>query len=119
VKFGFGTSGVATEPDSYHRIFGREEISSADTIRGDGKPILFICGVRRQDEPLHIVNLTDLMEGGQTQGGRLSPTDGTCATLLGGNATLAKVPYTVAIRGDTIGAIDRVPPPVAEGLVIC
>jgi hypothetical protein len=119
VKFGFGTSGVATEPYSYQRIFRREEISSADTVRGDGKPILFVCGVRRQDKPLHIVNLTDLLEGDQTQGGRLPPTDGTCATLLGGSATLAKVPYSVAIRGDTIGTITRVPPPVAEGPVIC
>jgi hypothetical protein len=119
VKFGFKTSGVATEPDSYQRIFRREEISSAVTVRGDGKPILFVCGVHRQDEPLHIVNLTELMEGGQTQGGRLPPTDGTCATLLGGSATPAKVPYSVAISGDTIGTVARVPPPIAEGPVIC
>jgi hypothetical protein len=117
VKFGFETSGVATEPDSYERIFRREEISSADTVRRDCKPILFVCGIRSQDEPLHIVNLTDFIESCQTQGGWLPSTDYTCA-VLGGSATLAKVTYSVAINGDTIVTVARVPPPIAECPVI-
>jgi hypothetical protein len=119
VKFGFETSGVATEPNSYQRIFWREEISSADTVRQDCKPILFICGIRSQGEPLHIVNLMDFMEGGQTQGRRLPPTDFTCAFLSGGSATLAKVTYSVAKNGDTIVTVARVPPSNAECPVIC